>query len=74
VEVARMAVKTGLWPLFEMENGEITKVRKIGTPSPVEDYLKMQSRFKHLFNKEGGAEEIAKIQAIADKNIEHYGL
>lgn len=74
VEVARMAVKTGLWPLFEMEEGEITKVRKIGTPSPVEDYLKMQSRFKHLFSKEGGAEEIAKIQAIADKNIDHYGL
>ncbi len=74
VEVAQMAVKTGLWPLFEMENGEITKVRKIGKAAPVEDYLKMQSRFKHLFSKEGGAEEIAKIQAIADKNIEYYGL
>jgi pyruvate ferredoxin oxidoreductase beta subunit len=34
----------------------------------------MQRRFKHLFTMEGGVEEIAKIQAIADKNIEFYGL
>jgi pyruvate ferredoxin oxidoreductase beta subunit len=34
----------------------------------------MQRRFKHLFTMEGGAEEIAKIQAIADKNIEEFGL
>lgn len=74
VEIAKMAVKTGLWPLYEMENGEIAKVRKIGSPKPVEEYLKMQSRFKHLFAKEGKDAEIAKIQELADKNIEYYGL
>ncbi|WMW23831.1 pyruvate synthase subunit PorB [Methanolobus sediminis] len=75
VEVAKMAVQTGLWPLYEMEDGEVTKVRKLGKNiKPVEDYLKMQRRFSHLFKMEGGAEEIAKIQAIADKNIEVYGL
>ncbi|TGC07039.1 pyruvate ferredoxin oxidoreductase, partial [Methanolobus halotolerans] len=52
-----------------------TKVRKIGKKKqPVEEYLKMQRRFKHLFTMEGGEEEIAKIQAIADKNIEEFGL
>jgi pyruvate ferredoxin oxidoreductase beta subunit len=75
VEVARAAVQTGLWPLYEVENGEITKVRKLGKSiKPVGDYLKMQRRFKHLFTMEGGEEEIAKIQAIADKNIEDFGL
>ncbi len=75
IEVAKMAVQTGLWPLYEMENGEITKVKKIGkNVKPVDEYLKMQRRFKHLFTMEGGAEEIAKIQAIADKNIEDFGL
>jgi pyruvate ferredoxin oxidoreductase beta subunit len=75
VEVAKMAVNTGLWPLYEMEDGEVTKVRKLGKNiKPVEDYLKMQRRFRHLFSMEGGEEEIAKIQAIADKNIEVYGL
>jgi pyruvate ferredoxin oxidoreductase beta subunit len=33
----------------------------------------MQRRFKHLFT-ESGKEEIAKIQAIADRNVERYGL
>ncbi len=75
VEVAKMAVQTGLWPLYEVEDGEVTKVRKIGkNVKPVEDYLKMQRRFSHLFKMEGGDEEIAKIQALADKNIEVYGL
>ncbi|MDI3539532.1 MAG: pyruvate ferredoxin oxidoreductase beta subunit [Methanolobus sp.] len=75
VEVARMAVQTGLWPLYEVEDGKVTKVRKIGAnKKPVEEYLKMQRRFKHLFTMEGGADEIAKIQAMADKNIEEFGL
>lgn len=75
IEVAKMAVQTCLWPLYEMENGEITTVRKIGKNiKPVEEYLRMQSRFKHLFKMEGGAEKIAEIQAIADKNIENFGL
>ena len=45
-----------------VENGEIAKVRKIGSPKPVEEYLKMQSRFKHLFAKEGKDAEIAKLR------------
>jgi pyruvate ferredoxin oxidoreductase beta subunit len=74
VEVAKMAVETCLWPLYEMEDGEITKVKKIKNPKPVEDYLKMQRRFKHLFTKEGGDDFIKQIQALADKNIEKFGL
>jgi pyruvate ferredoxin oxidoreductase beta subunit len=75
VEVARLAVQTGLWPLYEMENGEITSVKKIGKQKKtVEDYLKMQRRFKHLFTKEGGEEELRKIQALADANIVKFGL
>ncbi|SES79278.1 pyruvate ferredoxin oxidoreductase, beta subunit [Methanococcoides vulcani] len=74
VEVAKMAVETCLWPLYEMEDGEITKVKKIKNPKPVEDYLKMQRRFKHLFTKEGGDEFIKQIQALADENIVKFGL
>ena len=57
-----------------MENGEITTVKKVRNPKPVEDYLKMQRRFKHLFTKEGGDEIIKQIQALADENIEKFGL
>jgi pyruvate ferredoxin oxidoreductase beta subunit len=74
VEIGKLAVETALWPLYEMENGEITSVRKVKKPKPVEEYLKAQGRFKHLFTMEGGKEEISKIQDIANWNIVHYGI
>ena len=74
IEMAKLAVETCLWPLYEMENGEITQVRKVKNPKPVEEYLRAQKRFKHLFAMDGGDEEIAKIQDIANWNIEYYGL
>ncbi len=73
LEVARLAVNTGLVPLFEIEDGQITRVRKIKKKLPVEDYLKSQKRFRHMFSG-GAAEEIAAIQTLADENIEKYGL
>ena len=75
IQVARLAVQTGLYPIFEIENGKVTKVRKVTTPkTPVEEYLKIQGRFAHLFKSPKGKEEIQKIQEIADRNIEKYGL
>lgn len=74
VKVAKLAVETGLYPIFEMENGVVTKVRRFKNMKPVSEYLKIQGRFKHLFKKPGGEEEIKKIQQIADENIAKYGL
>ena len=70
IQVAKLAVETGLYPLIEYENGVLAARRQI-TPKPVEEYLKIQGRFKHLLNK---PEEIKKIQDIADNNIKKYGL
>lgn len=74
IEVGRLAVETGMWPLYEMENGQVTGVRKIKNRKPVEEYLKVQGRFKHLFTMEGKNEDIKKIQAIADWNAKNFGL
>ena len=74
LEVARLGVASGLVPLFEMEAGKITKVRKIKTKIPVEEYLKSQKRFRHMFSGHGSEEEIKTIQAVADENIEKYAL
>ncbi|HVY98569.1 MAG TPA: thiamine pyrophosphate-dependent enzyme [Dongiaceae bacterium] len=73
IRIARLAVETGLFPVFEGERGEVTGVLKIRQKRPVEEYLKPQRRFAHLF-KEGGAPVIARLQAIADRNIARYGL
>lgn len=74
LEVGRMGVQCGLVPLFEMQDGKITKVRKIKERIRVEDYLKTQKRFSHLFAKNRGKQEIEAIQTMADENIEKYGL
>ncbi|MFA4984749.1 MAG: pyruvate synthase subunit PorB [Candidatus Omnitrophota bacterium] len=70
IQIGRLAVETGLYPLIEYENGQLAAVRKI-QPKPVEEYLKAQGRFKHILSN---PEEIKKIQAIADSNIQKYGL
>ena len=59
---------------FEKENGKTTATRKIKHKIPVTEYLNKQKRYRHLFDSERGQEEIEKIQAIADMNIEKYGL
>ena len=50
------------------------KVRKIRTRKPVAEYLKPQRRFRHLFRDGEGAEEIQRIQAIADANAGRFSL
>jgi len=74
VKLAQLAVQTGLYPLFEAEYDKIISVKKISKKIPVEEYLKLQGRFKHLFKDEAGRAEIEKIQKIADQNIERFGL
>ena len=74
IRIARLAKETGLFPVFEAERGEVTAVLKIRKRTPVEDYLKPQKRFAHLFGDQAHADTIARIQAIADKNIRKYGL
>jgi pyruvate ferredoxin oxidoreductase beta subunit len=74
LEVGRLGVRSGLIPIFEMENGKITGVRKIKKKVSVERYLEAQKRFKHLSGSQGAQEELATIQSLADSNIEKYGL
>jgi pyruvate ferredoxin oxidoreductase beta subunit len=73
IRLARLAVESGLFPLFEAEHGVITGSRKIRRPVPVSEYLKPQKRFAHLF-KDGGDDRLARIQAIADRNIIEFNL
>jgi len=73
VDIGKLAVECGMYPLVEWENGEVTRVRKI-KKIPVEDYLKAQRRFRHLFRSEEGKAQIANVQELADASIEKYGL
>ncbi len=65
IEVAKMAVATNVFPLYEVIDGKWILSRKNPNPKPVRDYLKMQKRFDHLTD-----EEIEKIQARVDAEWE----
>lgn len=69
IEIARLAVQTGAWVLFEIENGELTVTQKVAQRKPVKDYLLMQRRFKHITDP-----EIAQIQELVDKKWKELGL
>jgi len=74
IKLARMAVESGLFPLFEAEYGEVTGRYAIRKRVPVDDYLKAQRRYAHLFGKKPAVETIARIQAMADRNVRKYRL
>jgi pyruvate ferredoxin oxidoreductase beta subunit len=77
VRVARLATQTGLFPVFEAEHGEVVRSSPIRRPAPVEDYLRLQTRYAHLFDGQGNParpDVIAHLQAMADRNIAKYGL
>lgn len=52
MEICKLAVDTCYWPLFEVINGEWKLNYKPKTKLPIEDFLKKQGRFKHLFKPE----------------------
>ncbi len=74
VKVARMAVESGLFPLYEAEYGEVTAATKIRRRVPVDEYLRLQKRFAHLFAPERDEARLAQIQATADRNIARFKL
>ena len=72
--LARLAKESGIFPVFEAEHGEITAVSKIRRQVPVEEYLHRQRRFAHLFGTHPRPDIVARLQAIADRNIRRFGL
>jgi len=66
VEIGRLAVKTGLWPLKEYVDGRVTHTKIPHPRLPVEDYLKRQSRFAHLFTPTRNDALLQEIQANVD--------
>ncbi len=74
VKLARLAKESGLFPVFEAERGNVTAVSKIRHQVPVEEYMRPQRRYAHLFGKTPSVHTIARIQAQADANIQRFGL
>ncbi len=66
VEMSRLAWETCFWPLFEVENGEWRITARPKEKRPVEEWLKRQGRFRHLFTP-ANRHLIDELQAEVDR-------
>ena len=66
VDIGRLAVKTGVWPLKEYVDGQVVHTKVPRERVPVEEYLKLQGRFRHLFEPARDESLLAGIQARVD--------
>nr|MDO8080703.1 pyruvate synthase subunit PorB [Candidatus Freyarchaeota archaeon] len=73
VEIGKLAVETGMWVLYEIENGDFklsSSSKRLLDPSkrkPIQEYIRLQGRFKDVKD-----EEIQELQRGIDKQWEKY--
>jgi pyruvate ferredoxin oxidoreductase beta subunit len=63
VEIGKLAVQTGIFPLYEIENGYYKLNADPPKLKPIEEYLKLQGRYRHLTG-----EQIARIQQMVNED------
>ncbi|MDL2246620.1 pyruvate synthase subunit beta [Methanobrevibacter sp. OttesenSCG-928-K11] len=69
IEMGRLAVETGAWVLYEIENGEFKVTYRPSERKPVKEYLEAQKRFKHLND-----EQKEQIQEHVDEQCYELGV
>ncbi len=67
VEIGHLAVRSGIWPLKEYVDGVVTHTRVPHPRVPLEEYLKLQGRFAHLFHPQRDEAAIAELQSQVDR-------
>lgn len=64
IKIAQLAVETNLFPLFEAVNGQVKITKKISKVKPVDEYLKMQGRFKNVTEEQ--------VESLEERSKEYY--
>jgi len=79
VEMGRLAVETGAWALYEYENGKTTFngkskliLEKKIQRKPIEDWMKLQGRFRHVFKPSFNKKTIQEIEQHIDEMWDYY--
>ena len=73
IEIGKLAVTTGVWPLKEYVGGTVTHTHIPRPRLPVEEYLGRQGRFAHLFHPERNEAILKEIQALINAYWEGVG-
>lgn len=66
VAIGKLAVQTGVWPLKEYRGGKVVHTKLPRERAPVEEYLQLQGRFRHLFQPQRNEKLLAELQARVD--------
>lgn len=66
VTLAKLAVDSGVWPLKELRDGKVTHTVVPHQRRSVEDYLRPQARYRHLFEPQRQEQKLAALQAQVD--------
>jgi pyruvate/2-oxoacid:ferredoxin oxidoreductase beta subunit len=61
IRISRLAVRSRVFPLYEIENGRSYTLQEESHVVPIKEYLKLQGRFSHLTGQ-----EIERIQEMVD--------
>lgn len=69
MKVCQLAIDTCYWPMYEVDHGKWTLTYEPKKKLPIEDFLKVQGRFKHLL-KAGNEELIVQFQEEVDRRWE----
>ncbi len=65
-EISQLAADTCMWPLYEVEDGEWKLNYKPKEKKPLDEYLELQGRFRHLFRDEKGEQVRQQMQEFVD--------
>ncbi len=65
IKLARLAVQTRMFPLFEIEDGLRCRLSPVADPQPLEEYLRLQGRFSHLSER-----DVQHLQRMVDERWE----
>jgi pyruvate ferredoxin oxidoreductase beta subunit len=74
IRVARLATQSGLFPVYEARDGAVTSATPIRHRVPAADYLRIQTRYRHLFQPTPRTDILDAIEAMAQRNIDDYRL
>ena len=73
IEIEKLAVQTGVWPLKESVDGEVRHTVVPRSLTPVREYLKTQERIEHLFKPTERGEALAAIQGSVSRYWKEAG-
>jgi Pyruvate:ferredoxin oxidoreductase and related 2-oxoacid:ferredoxin oxidoreductases, beta subunit len=65
-DICKLAADTRFWPVYEVVDGVWKLTYKPKKRVPIEEFLKPQARFRHLFKGDGSKAMLEEIQADVD--------